>query len=669
MEGEDQAGRSEARGRPASLFLLSFRQRGELAALVAGAGWRVVAARRGEGVARRFLASGAAIAVVDARGALDEGFAALAEIAPVARARGAALLALVSRTDLGAIGRVFDAGATHFLASPFTEAELVQTLRFAWRYAERLSHDEPAPALAAEDPLGWRYDPRARTLRLTPAAAARLELPERPNVRAALRRLGEDRALALAAIRRLPRKGGATAFAHDLPGLGRIVHHVQLDRESSAIHALVETLGTAPDAAAEMTDALGRGRDLPGVQAWVERRLALGEGAAVMRVGLSRFDLVESGYGPAVARALLTAAGGRVAATARRTLGKQVVTAPASTAEYLVAAPGDPDLGAAAAALGEALVRPFALDGALVSVGARVGVAHARPGDDAAALLHRAADALAAAQASEDTSIWHADRPGVGEPAIDALAADLGRAIETGAIALVFQPQVAVGTGQVVGVEALARWEHPVFGEVGAAALFGAAERADLGIALSDHIQRRALAQVARWTGPLAGLRVAVNLTAADIARPGFADLFLDRVDTAGFPRARLTVEVIESGLIRDLGAAAGLLSALRSAGCRTAIDDFGTGYSSLAYLKALPLDYLKIDKKLAQDITGSARDRIVVRGVIDMARSLGLAVIAEGVETPEQLELLAKEGCNFYQGFLCAEPLTEAGLAALLAG
>ena len=97
------------------------------------------------------------------------------------------------------------------------------------------------------------------------------------------------------------------------------------------------------------------------------------------------------------------------------------------------------------------------------------------------------------------------------------------------------------------------------------------------------------------------------------------------------------------------------------------AIDDFGTGYSSLAYLKALPLDYLKIDKHLAQDIGGSTRDRIVVRGVIDMARSLGLSVIAEGIETEVQLALLAAEGCQYYQGFLCSRAVTSEALVALV--
>ncbi|PKP89761.1 MAG: diguanylate cyclase, partial [Alphaproteobacteria bacterium HGW-Alphaproteobacteria-16] len=225
----------------------------------------------------------------------------------------------------------------------------------------------------------------------------------------------------------------------------------------------------------------------------------------------------------------------------------------------------------------------------------------------------------------------------------------------------------AVSTGAIMGVEALARWRHPVQGEIGAEALFAAAERAGLELPLSEHVQRLALKLAARWPQPLAALRLSVNVTAADVARSSFVDRFLDWVDSSGFPRSRLTVEITEGGLIDDLGQASRLLGDLRHAGCRVAIDDFGTGYSSLAYLKALPLDYLKIDRKLTQDITGSVRDRVVVRGVIDMARSLGLSVVAEGVETEEQLDLLAKEGCQLYQGFLRAGPLTEAELLALV--
>jgi EAL domain-containing protein (putative c-di-GMP-specific phosphodiesterase class I) len=199
--------------------------------------------------------------------------------------------------------------------------------------------------------------------------------------------------------------------------------------------------------------------------------------------------------------------------------------------------------------------------------------------------------------------------------------------------------------------------------------LFGVAERSDYLAQLSDHVQRKAVTAAAAWPASLSHLRLSVNITAADIVRPGFAAQFLALVEESGFAPGRLTVEVTESGLIEDLAAAAALLASLRQGGLRVAIDDFGTGYSSLAYLKALPLDYLKIDKRLVEDIAGSARDQVVVRSVIDMARSLGLEVIGEGVESEEQLVLLAREGCTLYQGFLCSPPVDAEALAALVGG
>jgi EAL domain-containing protein (putative c-di-GMP-specific phosphodiesterase class I) len=249
----------------------------------------------------------------------------------------------------------------------------------------------------------------------------------------------------------------------------------------------------------------------------------------------------------------------------------------------------------------------------------------------------------------------------------DQLEVDLRRALDADQIDILFQPQVAIPHGRIVGVEALARWRHPQFGELGATTLFNVAERSDYLVQLSDHVQRKAIKAAANWPEVLAPLRLAINITAADIARPGFAKQFLDLVRESGFDPLRLTVEVTENGLIEDLSAAGTLLAQLRDGGLRIAIDDFGTGYSSLAYLKALPLDYLKIDKRLCEDITGSPRDRIVIRSVIDMARSLGLGVIAEGVETSEQLDLLAQEGCTLYQGFLCSTPITSEALAELV--
>jgi EAL domain-containing protein (putative c-di-GMP-specific phosphodiesterase class I) len=249
----------------------------------------------------------------------------------------------------------------------------------------------------------------------------------------------------------------------------------------------------------------------------------------------------------------------------------------------------------------------------------------------------------------------------------ERIDSDLRLALDRGEIQMLFQPQYAMADDRITGVEALARWRHPVHGEIGAGALFAVAERSDFMVPLSDHIHARALELAASWPESLSHLRVAINVTAADIAQPEFLDTILDQVDLSGVARSRVTLEITEGGLIENLDGAAQLLTQLRSAGLTVAIDDFGTGYSSLAYLKSLPLDYLKIDSTIARDIAGSQRDRIIVRAIIDMARSLGLNVVAEGVETEPQLALLARAGVDIYQGFLRSPPLESAALIALV--
>ena len=652
---------------PAPLFILSFRQRDELAALAGRHGWLAIAARRGDGAVERYRASGAALAVVDARGALGEGLAATAALGNAVAQRGGALLVLVSRGDVGALAALYEAGATHFLSSPHSEAEFVEALRYAARHAARVAADWRGGEIPA--PLGWRID-GAGVVRLTPALARLLDVPAAPTPRALLRQLTPaDRATALAAWRRLRAGATPTAFAHDLGALGRVVEHLHHDAASGSTEAVIERLGAVPEAATILRDALSWVRDAAGARRWLDRQLGEGRAVQAALIALNRFDIVNTAYGRTAGDALLRAAQRRIEEVAADLFGRGAVVARMGGSEFLLAADDSPQrIEFAAGRVAEALLRPFVAGSAVTVMGCRIGIAPAQlPGETAADLLRRAGEALAIARASDSLTI-HVARDGDAGPSLDTLAVDLRNAIERGEIDILFQPQVAIGSGAIVGVEALARWEHPQRGALGAETLFAAADRADVAIALSDHIQRTALARAADWPPALGKLRLAINLTAADIARPGFADIFLDRIDASGFPRARLTVEITESGLIEDLGIAAALLSELRSAGCRVAIDDFGTGYSSLAYLKALPLDYLKIDKKLAQDIAGSTRDRIVVRGVIDMARSLGLSVIAEGVETPEQLDLLAKEGCQYYQGYLCAEPLDVTALAALIA-
>ena len=232
------------------------------------------------------------------------------------------------------------------------------------------------------------------------------------------------------------------------------------------------------------------------------------------------------------------------------------------------------------------------------------------------------------------------------------LADDLRAAIDAGEIELRYQPQVAMTTGAITGVEVLARWRHGKLGELGAEQLFAAAARAGLGTALSRHIHAAALAAAGRWPAGLAGLGIAVNVTASDLAREAFAGELLTSAATHGIAPARLTVELTEHEPIADLAAAARRFAELRDKGVRVALDDFGSGYANLGWLRALPLDYLKLDSDLAGSLLAEGREQVVVRHVIAMALELGLGVIAEGVESEPHRAMLQTAGATHYQGF-----------------
>lgn len=247
------------------------------------------------------------------------------------------------------------------------------------------------------------------------------------------------------------------------------------------------------------------------------------------------------------------------------------------------------------------------------------------------------------------------------------LADELRAAIARGEVELRFQPQVEMASGRISGVEVLARWQHPELGELGAERLFAAAARAALLQSLSRHIQVVALTDVAAWPAALAGLTVALNVTAADLARPGFARELLVATERRGIAPARLTLEITEHEPIADLPAAAAVLGELRGAGFKVALDDYGCGYSGEAWLRALPLDYLKLDRSEAGAIFGSAAERARLTAVIASGLDKGLGVVAEGVESEAHRALLAAAGVTHYQGFLCAGPLDRAALVTLM--
>jgi EAL domain-containing protein (putative c-di-GMP-specific phosphodiesterase class I) len=266
----------------------------------------------------------------------------------------------------------------------------------------------------------------------------------------------------------------------------------------------------------------------------------------------------------------------------------------------------------------------------------------------------------------DDISTWgrRASDTGATLPAAPQRDVMLEAVIAHEQIDVLFQPLIEPGSGYVVGAEALAR--SPVV--AGAEMLFARAFAGGLAERLSRLIQRKALRCASVWEGPLSGLGVSINILPADLARSGYESWLLDEIVAAGIDPRRVTAEITENALLVDQEEVAARLNRLREAGIRIAVDDFGTGYASLAYLTTLPLDAIKIDRGLIADIVGGERDRIVVKAMIHLARELDLSVVVEGVETIGQLALLAEWGCDLYQGFLGAGPLTHEELTRFVA-
>ncbi|PZU57510.1 MAG: diguanylate cyclase [Sphingobium sp.] len=663
-----------------TLFILSPTDRDGLAALAGGIGWRPMAARRVEGAERRFLASDAQVMLVDLR----EDAVSAKHISPLGEAvaaSGGALIVLVAAGRESDVPALIASGATHFLADPVTAPALSAVLASAraliGRIGGGLVEGGHRHAIRRNDALFWRLD-RHSGLVIPSAELARLLAVEgeahRPS--ALLRAMApRDRVSALRAVRAATLRGSG-AFAHDMAGppSRRAAHHLYV--EDDAVVGEVELIAPGQEVLPRSArrDSLTGLADRTGAVEWIGAALEDGRAPALLLLSISDLSGANAAYGQIVVDALIGRLARRMERLVEELGGGDALIARIGGAEFLIGLPGEQDVPVRAdraTFLARRLVsvigQPFNAGDHLIRLTGRCGIAEGHDGDDVVRLLRRAASALADARQSDGEGIRIYAARHSREVDADRLEADLRLALDRGEIGIVFQPQYDVADDAVVGVEALARWDHPDHGPLGAAVLFATAERSDFLLPLSRHIHAEALRLAASWPAALSDLRLSINVTSADIAQPEFVGDFLGLIAASGFPRDRVTVEITESGLIDDLTAAAGLMDQLRVAGLRIAIDDFGTGYSSLAYLKALPLDYLKIDSGLAQDIAGSPRDRVVVQSVIQMARSLGLRVIAEGVETEQQRALLAHEGCHYYQGFLRAPPLSSDALVERL--
>jgi diguanylate cyclase (GGDEF)-like protein/PAS domain S-box-containing protein len=373
---------------------------------------------------------------------------------------------------------------------------------------------------------------------------------------------------------------------------------------------------------------------------------------AVLCIDLDRFKEINDLHGHSVGDAVLREASRRL-----RTACEGAFLARIGGDEFIAVAALDPErMTRMVERLERVLDEDLAIDGHTFSIGLSVGISmYPVDGADATTLV-----------ANADAALYRAKNEGGGTTrvftsAMDrqlrerrALERDLRGAIERGELRLEYQPQ-ATPDGRIVGFEALLRWHHPARGLVSPGEFIPVAEESGIIVELGEWVLRQACAEAASWRWPL---KIAVNVSAVQFRRGDLQSVVHAALLESALAPERLELEITEGVLIENVSRAAAVLRTLKTLGIRIALDDFGTGYSSLSYLQSFPLDLIKIDRRFVSNLEQRNDAIAIARAVIGLAHGLSLPVVAEGVETSQQRDILVKEGCDELQGFYIGRPL-----------
>lgn len=381
--------------------------------------------------------------------------------------------------------------------------------------------------------------------------------------------------------------------------------------------------------------------------------------AAMLVIDIDRFKLVNDGYGQSAGDELLRMLGNRLRETVRD--GDTVARLGADSFVVLATDLAHPDDTLTIARKVQAMTRPAFVFGErevrlTVSMGASV---FPRDGKDVDTLLRNADAAMhrAKSEGQDSFQFYAANMTRDATDRVD-LENDLRNALERGELKMFYQPLVRLDSREVVGFEALMRWEHPQRGWVSPGVFIPIAEHSDLIHSLGEWAIAQATLQLKRWEARAKGLRMAVNVSPRQFRSPGFTESVSRAIDESGVDPRRLELELTESVLVDDQRQTSRTLDDLAEVGVKVAVDDFGTGYSSLSYLSRLCIDTLKVDRAFLRNMPGESYDTAIVQAIISLADSLGLDVVAEGIENEQQLGFLVEHGCREGQGFLFAKPL-----------
>ncbi|WP_336921379.1 putative bifunctional diguanylate cyclase/phosphodiesterase [Aquipuribacter sp. SD81] len=420
-----------------------------------------------------------------------------------------------------------------------------------------------------------------------------------------------------------------------------------------------------------LTGLANRTRLTERLQDALRRPARAGGRPALVFLDLDDFKAVNDSLGHVAGDRVLTTVAARLVAVCPAT----ATVARFAGDEFAVLLPSVPGTDAALAVaeqVAAVLREPVTVDGRRLVLGASVGLAVAGPDTGATEVLRDA-----------DAAMYEAKRAGkdrctVFDPEVHARALarlelrnDLEHALEREELSVVFQPYVRLSTGRIAGFETLLRWRHPQRGAVPPLDFVPLAEETGRIREIGAWVLRRACAAAAGWPAAADGgaPTVSVNVSTVQLRDTGFAATVTDVLATTGLPPSRLVLEITESVLLTDVDGSREQLERLRGLGVRVAVDDFGTGYSSLRYLQDLPLDILKIDKSFVEHLTGDPDRTSMAELVVLIGRALGLSVVGEGVEGPDQVEALQRLGCDLAQGYHLGHPVDGVTALALASG
>ncbi len=618
------------------------------------------------------------------------------------------VLMLTGLDDLESINRAYDVGATDFISKPINWGVLGHRVRYILRasqaFGDLAKHQatlESAQRIAHLGSWDWNLQRNEifwsaetfRILGLEPDSISPGFDPFLAKVHA------EDRAETQEALRHALQTGELSGKVVRIMRPDGSVRHVQLQAMGScdALGTISQIAGTIQDVT-ELKEAEQRIRylayydgitGLPNRQFFLERlQHALAQSRrhdrqlAVLSLDLDQFKRINDTLGHSAGNELLVAVAQRLSEVVR---SEDTLARPeGDLVDAIARLDGDEfsllvtelghyhDAAKVARRLMEELRKPFRAAGQEVFVSASLGLAlFPLDGEDADTLVKNAGAAMhfAKDQGRDNYQFYSRAMNGTALEKL-AMESQLRRALERNELVLYYQPKIRPSTGQIVGLEALIRWQHPELGLVPPNQFIPLAEETGLIVQIGEWVLREACLQNQRWQQEgLPPVHVAVNIASSHFRQGGLMKSVASALKETDLAPGLLELEVTESMLMQSVETTLKTLFQLKDSGVRLAIDDFGTGYSSLAYLKRFPLDTLKIDRSFIKDLPRDAEDAAIAKAIIAMAQSLRLAVVAEGVETSEQLGFLQQHGCDLVQGFLFSRPVPSAEIPNLLTG